>query len=322
MVGDEGGSCEKYVLPEGLKFSSYINVASQLGNLLPLLYKVVDNSASNHREYITTFVSLTLGTVSLIIAAFCWHVSVYMGHEFGHKSLILLICTFVCGSTGCLHSVLFWRIASSFSVKCVRYQSIGSAFGGVFPMLVALLQLDDPRLTFILGAVAQLFFILIFYCIFREFKKIGDDVKDEEMGGFTNNAIEDSAETVQQEQSDTVMCCTGFSLYLCAYSIPSFIPLMTSVRGVQRVKVPNCFTHSITYSLTSGLQILQTTVHADQRGIYLWRCTRSSAHLIRASQETYGSNHDSPHGCSICSIRHVAICGMCSRFIRTHDTPG
>ena len=207
----------------------------------------MDKSASNHREYVTTFVSLTMGVVSLVVAAFCWHVSVYMGHEFGHKSLILLICTFVCGSTGCLHSVLFWRIASSFSVKCVRYQSIGSAFGGVFPMLVALLQLDDPRLTFILGAVAQLFFVLIFYCIYREFKKTGD-VKDEEMGRLTDNTIEDSDETVQQEQSDTIICCTGFSLYLCAYSIPSFIPLMTSVRGVQRVSQIVSLTHSLIHS--------------------------------------------------------------------------
>ena len=114
-------------------------------------------------------------------------------------------------------------------------------------MLVALLQLDDPRLTFILGAVAQLFFVLIFYCIYREFKKTGD-VKDEEMGGLTNNTIEDSDETVQQEQSDTIICCTGFSLYLCAYSIPSFIPLMTSVRGVQRVSQIVSLTHSLIHT--------------------------------------------------------------------------
>ena len=154
-------------------------------------------------------------------------------------------------------------------------------------MLVALLQLDDPRLTFILGAVAQLFFVLIFYCIYREFKKTGD-VKDEEMGGLTDNTIEDSDETVQQEQSDTIICCTGFSLYLCAYSIPSFIPLMTSVRGVQRVSQIVSLTHSLISH--QGYKFSKRSVHADQRCVYrgdvLGRALTSFERLKRPTVRT------------------------------------
>ena len=238
---DNNTDCEKYVLPEGLEFSSYINVASQLGNLLPLMYKISDKSESLRRAYLTTFISLTLGTISLIVAAFAWDITTYLGGDLGHKSVILLFCTFVCGATGCLHSVLFWRIASSFSVRCVRMQSIGSACGGVFPMIVALLQLDDPRLTFILAAVAQTFFIFAFFRIFREFssshhhhhhhhhtssilnKCENNNAQDEEQN---NNAQDEEEHKINTEIS--IMYSIGFILYLCAYSIPSFIPLMTS----------------------------------------------------------------------------------------------
>ena len=117
-------------LPEGLSLSSQISVTSQLGNIVPLLYRVIVKyccatpsgrkrrlsdpedaaprklcvCARSLRVPIVILVSLLAGLFAALLASFKWDTWTYI---FGsYHSVVLLVCCFMSGGLGCMSSIV------------------------------------------------------------------------------------------------------------------------------------------------------------------------------------------------------------------------
>ena len=164
-------------LPEGRTLSSQISVTSQLGNLVPLLYRVVvkylcvasedeedddegegegegTNNKKNKKKKLrrrcrcarslrvplVILFSMFTGLLAALLASFKWDTASYIFGDY--HSVVLLLCCFMSGGLGCMSSIVYWQFASMYSsgTAATKALSIGMAAGGLFPCVLALLQ--------------------------------------------------------------------------------------------------------------------------------------------------------------------------------------
>ena len=252
IVGSDTSACSTYVVPEGVEFSSYSNVAAQLGNLFPFVYRILIRhvDTNRHRMMMSTVGgSLFFGLGTLTLLLFDWNET---DDVFGRRhSVVLLIACFVSGGLGCLSSVIYWQVAAGFHANCVRSMSLGMATGGLVPMSLALIQnwdvgggddddddegvspsAFDPRWTFGASACVQLMFIVVF---FRIWKRRATSVE-------SDRTIDGASVTLVEREKKTIATSTSvvsvnesmlimFVVYFAAYALPSFVPIMISSYG-------------------------------------------------------------------------------------------
>lgn len=239
--------CAETVLPEGVQFSSYVNITAQLGNIFPLAYRATGKYCGRRRRRLTyvIFSSLLTGLITSIMASMTWKVTTSVaGHE---HAVFLLICCFIGGGIGSLHSVVFWQFASPFREECVRGLSIGMACGGLLPMLIAFCQnfggdsVFNPEFTFVASAAFQCLFILAFWRL-RERAKIvihsqhvatrnnirpSTDISSDDVLAVEQERNQSSCKIEKFDsfrQSQYFVCI--FLLYFSTYALPAFVPIM------------------------------------------------------------------------------------------------
>ena len=117
-------------LPEGLALSSQISVTSQLGNIVPLLYRMLvkyccatpggrrrrlsDPEAATPKKLcvcarsvrvpVVILVSLLAGLFAALLASFKWDTWTYIFGDY--HSVVLLACCFISGGLGCMSSIV------------------------------------------------------------------------------------------------------------------------------------------------------------------------------------------------------------------------
>lgn len=124
--------------PEGWNLPSYISIATQTGNLGPLLYSAWRKKYGNRFDRPLTIFVLTLGVISVLMTAMFYDIS---GEIFGQShSIILCILTFAMALVGCTSSVLFIPSLSNYSdIYLVTYM-VGEGISGFVPSLIAIVQ--------------------------------------------------------------------------------------------------------------------------------------------------------------------------------------
>lgn len=130
-------------VPEGDRFPNLVNVAFQIGNVFPFLYKAVTGwcmSAESRRKAIssTVFILLVFGCAVLLLAAFFWDSTISVdGSEY---SGVLLLCSFMAGGIGTMSNVTYWAFATRYPTHCTKALSTGMTFGGLVLSCIILAQ--------------------------------------------------------------------------------------------------------------------------------------------------------------------------------------
>lgn len=138
-------------LPEHQRLGNLVAVCTQLGNIAPIFYKTLTRNrpAANLAFLIGLF--QFVGVTSLILCAICWR-----------STPLLLLCTGLAGSVGCMSSVTYWAAAAQRPDNCMRAMSVGMTLGGLLASGFSALQLagrqrGDERFspfTYFLAAAA------------------------------------------------------------------------------------------------------------------------------------------------------------------------
>eukprot|EP00931_Biecheleriopsis_adriatica_P106240 TRINITY_DN80726_c0_g1_i1.p1 TRINITY_DN80726_c0_g1~~TRINITY_DN80726_c0_g1_i1.p1 ORF type:complete len:425 (-),score=58.12 TRINITY_DN80726_c0_g1_i1:42-1316(-) len=139
-------------MPQGQRLGNLLAVCTQLGNIAPIVYKALTrHRPGNLVAVIACFHAV--GVAALVVCSFFW------------ESLgVLLLCTSVAGSAGCMSSVTYWAAASGRPPACLRAMSVGMTFGGLLATGFSALQLAGrerghprfpPAVFFLLAAVMQ-----------------------------------------------------------------------------------------------------------------------------------------------------------------------
>lgn len=139
-------------LPAGKRMGNLIAVCTQVGNIAPIIYK-----AATRRRPGNLVVAIgcfqVVAVLSLLATMVLWH-----------STPILLVCTVLAGSVGCMSSVTYWAAVAQRPASCVRAMSVGMTLGGLLATAFAALQLGgrkqgNPRFSaeifFLLAAVMQ-----------------------------------------------------------------------------------------------------------------------------------------------------------------------
>lgn len=156
-------------LPEAERLGNLIAVCTQVGNIFPIIYKIVYTQGQGN---LTTVIGLAqlISTATLITTGLMWSVTV------GNNSIVLLACTVLSGGVGCLSNVTYWAVAAWHPPGCTRAMSVGMTFGGLLANGLSSLQLagrrsDDPRFDpkvyFFCAAVLQALQLAAFICQVR-----------------------------------------------------------------------------------------------------------------------------------------------------------
>lgn len=109
-----------------------IGFCTQLGNIFPILYKLIFKGSGRINATIGASQLLAMGT--LVLCAFTWNVRV-AGH-----SVFVILCATLAGGVGCISNVTYWAAAMSFPANCTRAMSVGMTFGGLITNLLAIAQ--------------------------------------------------------------------------------------------------------------------------------------------------------------------------------------
>jgi len=131
LTADNSSANVNCTLPEGPALASQISVTSQLGNIVPLLYRGIvkyccsakeDVAAGGKRKLCTCarslrvpvviLASMLTGLFAAILASFEWQTGTYVFGE--EHSLVLLLCCFLSGGLGCMSSIIYWQFASMY----------------------------------------------------------------------------------------------------------------------------------------------------------------------------------------------------------------
>ncbi|CAE8717154.1 unnamed protein product, partial [Polarella glacialis] len=145
------------LLPEAQQVGMLISVATQLGNIFPILYKVLQPHLNIEVRRLIHCMQV-LALVSLLATAALWD------EQTLGRSLPLLGLTFVTGGVGCMTDVTFWSYAMAFPARCTKAISVGMTLGGLMLNLLSVLQMGgrsakDPRFSpqtfFLISALLQ-----------------------------------------------------------------------------------------------------------------------------------------------------------------------
>lgn len=123
--------------PEGWNLPSYLVVATQLGNMGPLIYTGLQKVRAFKDSYMI-YAVLVLGTVGAICMALLYEVT---AHVFGaERSVAMLVCVYALAMVGCTSSVLFMPYMGRFRTIYLITYLIGEGLSGFLPSIVALIQ--------------------------------------------------------------------------------------------------------------------------------------------------------------------------------------
>ncbi|XP_055617482.1 solute carrier family 52, riboflavin transporter, member 3-B [Toxorhynchites rutilus septentrionalis] len=123
--------------PEGWNLPSYMVIVTQLGNIGPLLYTVLQRWKSFPDSYMI-YAVLIVGTLGSICMAFLYETTAFV---FGaERSVAMLVCVFALALVGCTSSVLFMPYMGRFRDIYLITYIIGEGLSGFLPSIVALIQ--------------------------------------------------------------------------------------------------------------------------------------------------------------------------------------
>mmetsp|Transcript_33843 Transcript_33843/g.78267 ORF Transcript_33843/g.78267 Transcript_33843/m.78267 type:complete len:422 (-) Transcript_33843:58-1323(-) len=139
-------------LPEGKRLGNLIAVCTQIGNIAPICYKALTRKRPGNLVCAIGFFQL-VAALALVAVALLWR-----------STPILLFCTVLAGSVGCMSSVTYWAAVAQRPASCVRGMSVGMTLGGLLATGFAALQLAGteqgaprfgPAAFFVLAAIIQ-----------------------------------------------------------------------------------------------------------------------------------------------------------------------
>ena len=124
---------------EGWALSSYLVIISQVANIGPLLYTIVNRLAPNHfHEKHGVYLLVTVGSAACLLLVFMWKDTSYIG---GYKhSTGLLFAVFLLSLADCTSSVVFLPYMSIFKPQYISALYFGEGLSGLVPSFVALGQ--------------------------------------------------------------------------------------------------------------------------------------------------------------------------------------
>eukprot|EP00928_Gymnodinium_smaydae_P037812 TRINITY_DN26200_c0_g1_i2.p1 TRINITY_DN26200_c0_g1~~TRINITY_DN26200_c0_g1_i2.p1 ORF type:complete len:419 (+),score=82.08 TRINITY_DN26200_c0_g1_i2:69-1259(+) len=140
-------------LPEGERLGNLLAVCGQLGNIAPILYKVLTRKRPGNMLLVVINVFQGVAVLVLLLCAFFWR-----------WSFALFVLTCAAGSVGCLSSVTYWAAVADRPASCVRSMSVGTTLGGLLAMGFSALQLAgceqgkarfSPTTFFLVAATVQ-----------------------------------------------------------------------------------------------------------------------------------------------------------------------
>lgn len=139
-------------LPAQKKMGNLIAVCTQIGNIAPIVYK-----AATRRRPGNLVIAIgcfqAVAVLALLTSMVLWH-----------STPVLLFCTVLAGSVGCMSSVTYWAAVAQRPASCVRAMSVGMTLGGLLATGFAALQLAgcqekhfrfSPQIFFLLAAAMQ-----------------------------------------------------------------------------------------------------------------------------------------------------------------------
>eukprot|EP00439_Symbiodinium_sp_Y106_P055854 s2467_g7.t2 len=139
-------------LPEGKRLGNLIAVCTQIGNIAPIIYKALTRRRPGNLVCAIGFFQV-VAVIALVACSLMWK-----------STPILLFCTVLAGSVGCMSSVTYWAAVAQRPASCVRGMSVGMTLGGLLATGFAAMQLAGcdqksprfgPAAFFILAAVIQ-----------------------------------------------------------------------------------------------------------------------------------------------------------------------
>ena len=110
----------KCTLPEGKNITNQMSIMGQIGNLFPLLYRLLGRFCGPRRIRLPLVIGtwLVIGGFSAVVAAFFWQTHIRL-FNMVDSSVPLLGATLLSGSLGCMSSMTYWQFAADFEVRCV-----------------------------------------------------------------------------------------------------------------------------------------------------------------------------------------------------------
>lgn len=124
---------------EGWNLPSYITIITQIANIGPLIYTLVNKAApEKFNEKHGVFIIVVMGMTACLLLVFFWKDTSYIGgvkHSTG-----LLFSTFLLALVDCTSSVVFLPYMSKFKLQYISALYIGEGLSGLVPSLLAIGQ--------------------------------------------------------------------------------------------------------------------------------------------------------------------------------------
>ncbi|XP_063708091.1 solute carrier family 52, riboflavin transporter, member 3-A [Culicoides brevitarsis] len=123
--------------PEGWSLASYIVIVIQVGNVMPLLYNIIQ-SIHPFKDSIFITILLLIGITGSVLFGFYYDTTTHLLGE--DRSVAMLIIVFTFALVGCTSSVLFMPYMGRFQEIYLITYLVGEGLSGLVPSLLALGQ--------------------------------------------------------------------------------------------------------------------------------------------------------------------------------------
>ncbi|CAK9073355.1 unnamed protein product [Durusdinium trenchii] len=206
-------------LPAGKRLGNLIAVCTQIGNIAPIIYK-----AATRRRPGNLVVAIgcfqVVAVLSLLASMLLWH-----------STPVLLVCTVLAGSVGCMSSVTYWAAVAQRPASCVRAMSVGMTLGGLLATGFAATQLGgceqgDPRFSpeifFLLAAATQAGQGAMF--VWRSCSTFGQNGVAAPQTAGDEQAC--ASEKGPMPRVAKVLMAGCFVVYATTYTMPTLMPFM------------------------------------------------------------------------------------------------
>ena len=159
--------------PEERAIGNLLGVATQIGNVVPFLYKGLVSKARQSEVLAGSILACqAVAVAAALLTGLLWRSTI------GQHSVWLVLCMVVSGGVGTLSNVTYWALASRYDgVHCTKAMSVGSTVGGLVSAWMAMAQQAgrNPRFgltTFMLiVALVQSGFLVAFLVVLKKKKK-------------------------------------------------------------------------------------------------------------------------------------------------------
>ncbi|CAJ1360211.1 unnamed protein product [Effrenium voratum] len=204
-------------LPEGKKLGNLIAVCTQVGNVAPIIYKAATRKRRGNLVMAIICFQI-IAVVSLLASMMLWH-----------STPVLLCCTVLAGSVGCMSSVTYWAAVAQRPASCVRAMSVGMTLGGLLATGFAALQLAgteqgrprfSPAWFFTVAAVFQAGQGIVFAT--KSCERSTSEHADATAGADASCAIEKPP----MPRVAKFLMAGCFIVYATTYTMPTLMPYM------------------------------------------------------------------------------------------------